>query len=152
MMGSITGHTGTENQHRPMALNGCMWLWDAGLWLLQESDLGGVLLCGKSVRPHYGCLYDQRSQWPSCLTEFQRGKWTSWWSTSGLKRTAVVQLAFTAGRQQTATHRCFKPCRCSQDFIKRCLISNSNIWQTESLHHQLWQNVHILLCFGPVVQ
>ncbi len=63
----------------------------------------GGLLCGKSVRPHYCCLYDQRpwpSWWSSCLTEFQQGKWTGWWSTSGLKRTAV---ASAAGHQQTAT-------------------------------------------------
>lgn len=50
MMGSITGHTGTENQHRPMAPNGCIWLW-----LLQESDLGG-LLCGKSVHIIAVCI------------------------------------------------------------------------------------------------
>lgn len=107
MMGSITGHTGTGIQHRPVAPNGCMWLWDAELWLLQESDLGG-LLCGKSVRPHYCCLYDQRPSpcWrSSCITEFQRGKWTSWWSTSGLKRTMAALLASAAGRRQTATSR-----------------------------------------------
>lgn len=109
MMGSITGHTGTENQYRPLALNGCIWLSDAGLWLLQESDLGG-LLCGK-VRPHYCCLYDQRpwpSRWSSCLTDFQQVKWTSWRSTSGLRTTAVAQLA-VADCQQTATSHWDRP-------------------------------------------
>lgn len=117
MMGSITGHTGTENQHRPMAPNGSMWLWDARLWLLQELDPGG-LLCGKSVRLNYCCLYNQRpwpSWWSSCLREFQQGKWTGSLSTSGLKRTEV---ALSHCPPQPATCRCFKTCGCCHYSIK----------------------------------
>lgn len=104
MMGSITGHTGTETQHMPGALNG----WGDFEMQDSRSPTWGGLLCGKSVRPHYCCLCDQRPRphwWSLCLTEFQQGKWAGSWSTSGLKGTAVSPSTSAASGQQTATSR-----------------------------------------------
>lgn len=131
MMGSITGHAGTGNQHRPMGLNGCMWLSDTELWPRQESDLGG-LLCGKSVRPHYCCLCDQRpwpSRWSLCLTAFQRGKWTGWWSTSGLIRTQWPCQLFLVALQHKQTVTCNE----AQMFVTMWQLSYLFYWHLNDL-------------------
>lgn len=96
MMGSIIGHRETEN--RPVLLKGCMWLWDAGLWLLWGSeDGGGGAFCVQSHSEHITAFFWNPRSWlawcSSCLTEFQRGKWSGWPSASGLTRTSVALSA-----------------------------------------------------------
>lgn len=72
---------GTENQHRPTAPNGPTWLWPR-----QELDPGGPR-CAKSVGLHYFGVYGRRpgpTGFSLCLRDFQQGKWTSSWCTSGM--------------------------------------------------------------------